>query len=71
MMLGVLLKEAALSSRWGFGMRTLIRPAVADDASTLAEAARKIAEVPGLLASQPAELQSQDFREKISGLGRQ
>lgn len=47
-----------------------IRPARIDDAFTLAEAERTIAETPGRLVSQPAELTDEQFARKIAALAR-
>jgi ribosomal protein S18 acetylase RimI-like enzyme len=46
-----------------------IRDACVEDAELLAEAQRIIARVPGRLASTPAELQDEAFRERILRLG--
>lgn len=43
----------------------MIRLAVAEDAPTLGAMARRIAQVPGQLASAPEELRDQDFRDRI------
>src|SRR4051812_17208351 len=45
-----------------------IRPAKPEDASTLAEAEREIAKIPGRLASRPDELKDDAFKEKIIAL---
>jgi ribosomal protein S18 acetylase RimI-like enzyme len=45
-----------------------IRPARSEDATLLAAAEREIAKVPGRLASLPAELHDQDFKDTIDAL---
>jgi ribosomal protein S18 acetylase RimI-like enzyme len=47
-----------------------IRPAIPEDASTLAAAEREIARIPGRLASRPEELKDENFREKIEALAK-
>jgi ribosomal protein S18 acetylase RimI-like enzyme len=46
----------------------IIRKATPEDASTLAEAEREIARIPGRLASRPEELKDEALREKILSL---
>lgn len=46
----------------------IIRNARPEDASTLAEAEKEIAKVPGRLVSRPEELKDENFKEKIVSL---